>query len=286
MAICQTCGNNLKDYPSKPKSYCCVECYREAQRNGKYNRGSSVPIQKCLNCGKPVQRVFGKNRKGELCDKIFCSRSCYDDYRVKNTMKIKTKCKECGKEIYGYKKREVIFCSAECRNKHVTPDKRKCPICGKIFKPTYIDKKGRVHHPNDRKFCSPECVRKNISVNEERKKKISDAFTGEKHPAWLGGRANYRGENWRRNKRAAVKRDGACKHCGMTPEESKKQFKANLEVHHIKPFRYFESPEEANNLGNLITLCKSCHKKAEWAYHKEKGTCFHENKINKKSSVA
>jgi predicted HNH restriction endonuclease len=33
-------------------------------------------------------------------------------------------------------------------------------------------------------------------------------------------------------------------------------------VHHITPIRDFDTPEEANTLDNLITLCEPCH--AQW----------------------
>jgi predicted HNH restriction endonuclease len=36
-----------------------------------------------------------------------------------------------------------------------------------------------------------------------------------------------------------------------------------LPVHHIKPFREFDHPEEANKPENLIGLCQSCHMKRE-----------------------
>lgn len=286
MFICQNCGKHFKPKDKRKNKFCCVNCYNEAKKSGKYKRVSVSPAKECTNCGKPVRRSFVKNRKGEACDKIFCSRNCYDDYRIKTTKKIIYHCKECGKEIVGYKDRELVFCSIDCRRKSTSASKRVCPICGKVFQPTYINKKGEVRHPNNRKMCSLECVLKNYSLNEERKAKISAAFTGEKHPGWLGGRVNYRGENWRRNKRAAIKRDRACKHCGMTPEESKEKYNANLEVHHIKPFRYFSSPEDANVMDNLITLCKSCHKKAEWEFHKKRGGVLNGNKINKKNHVA
>jgi predicted HNH restriction endonuclease len=32
-----------------------------------------------------------------------------------------------------------------------------------------------------------------------------------------------------------------------------------MDVHHIKKYRLFEDPNEANNLDNLISLCHSCH---------------------------
>jgi DEAD/DEAH box helicase domain-containing protein len=42
-------------------------------------------------------------------------------------------------------------------------------------------------------------------------------------------------------------------------------------VHHKKPFREFGSPEEANKLSNLITLCPTCHRKVEQAVRMRSG---------------
>lgn len=36
------------------------------------------------------------------------------------------------------------------------------------------------------------------------------------------------------------------------------------DVHHIKPVRDFDEPQEAHEMTNLITLCKRCHTSAEW----------------------
>jgi predicted HNH restriction endonuclease len=38
----------------------------------------------------------------------------------------------------------------------------------------------------------------------------------------------------------------------------------SLDVHHIVPFRTFKGDwRKANELSNLITLCRNCHRKAE-----------------------
>lgn len=82
---------------------------------------------------------------------------------------------------------------------------------------------------------------------------------GEFHPQWKGGRyknsnKNY-GTNWHEVKSKVLERDNfSCCVCGK---------KANLEVHHIEPIRFFkpkDREEKGNNLDNLITLCLSCHR--------------------------
>jgi DEAD/DEAH box helicase domain-containing protein len=89
---------------------------------------------------------------------------------------------------------------------------------------------------------------------------------GEKNPLWKGGHSGDRGPNWDRQRREARKRDGyRCQCCGI--KQKKKKAHA---VHHIVPFREFgyirginHNYVQANELSNLITLCASCHNKAE-----------------------
>lgn len=89
---------------------------------------------------------------------------------------------------------------------------------------------------------------------------------GEAHKQWEGGRAgiNY-GANWKSQRDAAVARDlHACQHCGISERDHGRA----LEVHHIVRFVDFADYRQANDLSNLITLCVTCHRKADAAlYH-------------------
>jgi len=81
---------------------------------------------------------------------------------------------------------------------------------------------------------------------------------GEKNPAWKGGYEPYYGENWHPKRRKALERDNhICQICGA--EENGRKH----DVHHIVPRREFDIVEEANTLDNLITLCRSCHGRAD-----------------------
>jgi DEAD/DEAH box helicase domain-containing protein len=69
---------------------------------------------------------------------------------------------------------------------------------------------------------------------------------------------NYYGTNWQKQRNAARARDQyRCQFCG-NPEGNKAHH-----VHHKIPFKNFSSPETANRLDNLVTLCPACHQKAE-----------------------
>ncbi|WP_280985286.1 homing endonuclease associated repeat-containing protein [Halorhabdus utahensis] len=87
---------------------------------------------------------------------------------------------------------------------------------------------------------------------------------GEEHPGWKGGHKRYYGPSWSSARRKARERDGyTCQRCGMTDEEHLDEYGHKLHVHHIKPFRTFDDHEDANDLGNLITVCLDCHNRLE-----------------------
>jgi DEAD/DEAH box helicase domain-containing protein len=75
-----------------------------------------------------------------------------------------------------------------------------------------------------------------------------------------------RGPNWDQQRNRARERDGyRCRHCGV-PERPDRTH----DVHHIRRFHTFgylpgknENFLEANRLENLVTLCRSCHRRVE-----------------------
>jgi DEAD/DEAH box helicase domain-containing protein len=90
-----------------------------------------------------------------------------------------------------------------------------------------------------------------ISLSEETVTRLREAG------AWSNDPNDY-GPGWGKIRERVRARDGyKCQVCG-TPEAGRQH-----DVHHKVPFRAFPSREEANRLDNLITLCPSCHKKAE-----------------------
>lgn len=77
---------------------------------------------------------------------------------------------------------------------------------------------------------------------------------------------NDYGPNWQEQRRKTLERDGQrCRTCGATARPG-----AGLHVHHIRPFRDYgyipgknDAYKVANQLENLVTLCASCHRRAE-----------------------
>ncbi len=82
---------------------------------------------------------------------------------------------------------------------------------------------------------------------------------------WSNDPIDY-GPNWPAQRRQARARDGyVCQMCGA-PERGQAHH-----VHHKIPFRRFSSYREANRLSNLITLCPTCHRRAEQAVRMRSG---------------
>jgi DEAD/DEAH box helicase domain-containing protein len=77
---------------------------------------------------------------------------------------------------------------------------------------------------------------------------------------------NDYGPNWQEQRQRVLERDGyRCRTCGAEGRSGQ-----GLHVHHLRPFREYgylpgrnEAYLSANALDNLVTLCPSCHRRAE-----------------------
>lgn len=89
----------------------------------------------------------------------------------------------------------------------------------------------------------------------------------ESHPQWKGedhDRSYYYGPNWHERRAECIIRDGGrCRRCGVSEPAYLKETGLGLDAHHVAPFGEFDGHEEANELSNLITLCRSCHSHME-----------------------
>ncbi len=82
---------------------------------------------------------------------------------------------------------------------------------------------------------------------------------------WSNDPNDY-GPNWPSQRDQARARDGyRCQICGAA-----EQGRAH-DVHHKIPFRRFNSYQQANQLTNLVTLCRNCHRQAEVAVRMRSG---------------
>jgi len=200
--------------------------------------------------------------------------TCTDTFPTRKAMKVhharshdetlsdvERTCEVCGDkfEVKPYRVRNGRgnFCSLSCfgewQSEHNNGENNpawkgetsECDNCGEVF-----------HVQPHRKevgwgrFCDNECYYE----------WLSDDLSGNGNPNWSGGYKDYYGPDWPRQRRRARDRDDhTCQACGIHEDD----VETELSVHHIRPFRMFDSHEVANELNNLITLCRECHAKWE-----------------------
>lgn len=235
---CPICG---KEYGSKP----ALNSHR-----GHAHPDETRVLVECEWCGD-TERVQ-PNREDTY---RFCSQECAGEWRSENVRgsshprweggEASVTCDQCGKDytVPQYRKDATEFCP-DCWGDGVS---QTCQQCGEEFSvPNCRDGEAR--------FCSEQCTGEWLSEN----------ITGEDHPRWAGGPALY-GEGWNAEKKRRVRtRDQArCQSCGLTEPESLSANGCVLDVHHIQPARSFDDAEARNAMENLITLCRSCHRKWE-----------------------
>jgi hypothetical protein len=189
----------------------------------------------CEKCGA----LFRVSPRGASAR--FCSRACFYKTRF-GDFNLQTQCATCGKtyKINQWKltNHKRTFCSVACKNEG---KKNRiivvCESCGVSF-----GKRASQVYRSARNFCSDLC---------------SQVFhSGKNHHGYVGG-VGY-GFEWKAARAAVRIRDKVCQRCGRDKSEDGRR----LDVHHIKPFRFFgyERRMDAHDLSNLIALCRSCHK--------------------------
>lgn len=184
------------------------------------------------------------------CGKVFwpsstlvrhCSAACAYDAR-KARLRKPILCPGCGKELWPVRHGSSFqkFCSMTCRmaiKGRPAMVEVPCAQCGAVFKRTAAAIR-RVKHS----FCGNECRVK--------------FFVGENATHWRGGHDANRGPGWRALAETIRERDGwCCRRCGKAQTENGQK----LSVDHVIPWRAFSSTAGANDPGNLVSLCRSCH---------------------------
>ncbi len=95
---------------------------------------------------------------------------------------------------------------------------------------------------------------------------FGETLTDELVAAGILVRPNDYGPNWQQQRQKVLERDGhRCRTCGAEARPGQ-----GLHIHHIRPFREYgyvagenENYRQANQIDNLVTLCPSCHHRAE-----------------------
>ena len=190
----------------------------------------------CPKCGS----TFTGDRR-----RRYCSRACQP---AKARTRVTKTCQGCGKqfEAFAHHAETRRFCNMACYHKTrwggVKSASQTCENCGAIFESFDCE---------PRRFCSHPCyVASGVGTK-----------SGADSPLWKGGTSKHyrRGANWKDHAALARARDGhACKECGK-PEAELTGKRRRLDVHHIIPW----SIGQSNALGNLVTLCRSCHHRNE-----------------------
>ena len=107
--------------------------------------------------------------------------------------------------------------------------------------------------------------RKGVPLSPEKYKYFvtnRKVLCGELHPSWKGGvsKRQSRKPNWDKYQKLCRERDSdTCQKCGIT----KMEVGQNMDVHHIISYHSFEDKKLANQLSNLISLCRVCHLRTE-----------------------
>lgn len=224
-----------------PQYKICDHCkqgfYSNHARKRFCSNDCAYPIRECELCGKSF--------KSKLHFQTYCSNECSG---IAKRNRVKQLCNYCGVEFEQVKSHADLgltaYCSHECYA-HSLENKLNvtCENCGKEFE----------RAPNrigNQVFCSSGCR--------------YEKWHGENNPSWKVGKADRgRGSSWEIQRKKAIKRDGGkCQICGYRHRIGLKRQK--IDVHHITPYRLFDGDhEKANELSNLITLCRTCHSKVE-----------------------
>ena len=265
---CLVCGKEIKVKPSHAAKgagkYCSRECmakdykirlagesnpnYRAAGRHvcptcgiefTSYQKGARYCSVACRASAPEMKEVARQNAKKQL-RRVSLKPHTQRPLPFPQRNKRQFFCSVCGKEIWSYVPQDT--CSRQCANKARPQHKVsiKCVVCGKEFA-VYksVAKNGSL------KTCSRECSRVRRSLSQQ----------GEKSHRWQGGRTEHtlldrQSLPYRVWRESVFARDNfTCQLCGVRG--------GRLAAHHIKP--YAKYPQYRRDVGNGITLCRSCH---------------------------
>lgn len=268
---CEQCGSTEQLPPNEAerRRFCSDECKNEWQSEAYANEGGpgwngGKATIACSYCGAVEERF-----PSHINEINFCSDSCESNWKSENRVgedhpnysRVPTKCSWCNAELFRprwrVKKFEHQFCDKGCQGDYFSANPSQlhekdrvtvtCSWCGESKEIIPAQATRSDHH-----FCDGECKGKWWSVN----------VSGESHPNWKGGYNPYYGPNWERKRRETRERDGfKCGLCGLTDGASKLIHGRELSVHHVTRINDFSNPTDANNLGNLMTLCTYCHQR-------------------------
>lgn len=105
---------------------------------------------------------------------------------------------------------------------------------------------------------------KNFESFNVAKKKAGLSCYNDYSDEYIPKENNY-GMNWYKIRQDILKsHNNQCSHCGCTRDKNKELYNKDLAIHHIIPFKRFDSKCIANHESNLVPLCSSCHSHIEY----------------------
>ena len=268
---CDWCGSTEQLSPDEAerRRFCSDKCKNEwqseayADEGGPGWNGGKITIE-CSYCESVEERF-----PSHVNEVNFCSNSCESSWKSENKTgennpnysRVSVECAWCQNELsrppWRVNKFEHQFCNLECKGSYYVANPSElheidrvtvsCSWCGETKEVIPAQATRSDHH-----FCDRDCKGAWWSIN----------ISGESHPNWQGGYSSYYGQNWERKRRQTRERDDyECALCGVTDGASKLIHGRQLSVHHVTRINDFDDPTDANELGNLITLCLYCHQR-------------------------
>jgi len=222
-----------------------------------HDESISGELVECETCSKEYREIPARIERAE---NNFCSVECRSEWqKIAQTGENNpaysggeyVECAYCNDEFWLNPCNDYEYCSHSCAvksrewNRDNHPNYNSVVIECDYCSDTLERIKSRVDE-FERQFCDDECKGKWYSEN----------LNGEDHPLYEGGEIRY-GKGWKKARELALGRDNhSCQVCGVGRDNSD----SVIDVHHIKPVRGFDKPNEAHNLLNVVTLCRSCHR--------------------------
>lgn len=136
-----------------------------------------------------------------------------------------------------------------------------------LLRELYVEQELSMAAIGEKLDCDPRAVNKWLNRHGiETRKPGYGSHSGENNPNWRGGSRqtkNY-GETWPEQREKALERDGyECRGCGLSNEEHLEKYSRSLSVHHVVPVDEYDDVADAHTLENLVSACKSCHRRFE-----------------------
>ena len=244
----------------------CSKCGRLRNRGDGFRQRKNRRDMVCLICKKEYQDKHRSEYNRKNKEKIRKQKKKYMKMYYKNNRKerkqynvnSKEKRKEYRKE-YNQRNASIELVQKLDMFEEVSGNQIRCKYCGRWMIPTISQVYNRLQgvniYDNHYIYCSEKCKEECPTYNKILYPKgFKQASSREVNPVL---------------RQLVLKRDNyICQKCGKSQDE----LTVGLHCHHVTPA--VNSPIEANDPDNCITLCKDCHKEV----HKIPGCGFAELK--------